>query len=189
MQKIIIPKTKKIVLAALMLATFIILDRFVSINIQILAINFSSIAIMIVAIYCGPKYSTIVAVLGDLIAALLFPFGSYFIGFTITNLIMGLIFGLFLYEKPIDSDNTSQKSKTNFIVKAIISNILVLILVNLILNTYCIHFMYGKAFWVLFASRAIAQIIICVINTSLIIILEKVMRPFAKKYLYEKEEN
>lgn len=182
MEKLSISKTKKIVLAALMLATFIILDRFISINVQILALNFSSIAIMLVAIYCGPKYSTLVALIGDLIAALLFPFGSYFVGFTIANAIMGLIFGLFLYKK-------QECKESKFILKAIISNLLVLLVVNMLINTWCIHFMYGKAFWVLVTSRIIPQIILTVANTILIIILEKVLRPFAKKYLYETEEN
>lgn len=182
MEKLKISKTKKIVLSALMLATFIILDRFISINIQILALNFSSIAIMLVAIYCGPKYSTLVALLGDLIAALLFPFGSYFVGFTIVNAIMGLIYGIFLHKK-------QEEKNSKFILSAIASNLTVLVIVNMIMNTFCIHFMYGKAFWVLFASRIVAQVVLAVINTSLIIILEKVLRPFSKKYLYEVEGN
>ena len=182
MEKLNISKTKKIVISALMLATFIILDRFISINIQILALNFSSIAIMLVAIYCGPKYSTLVALLGDLIAALLFPFGSYFVGFTIANAIMGLIYGLFLHKK-------QEEKKSKFILKSIASNVIVLLVVNMAMNTFFIHFMYGKAFWVLFTSRIIPQIILAVLNTILIVVLEKVLKPFAKKYLYEVEGN
>lgn len=92
-------KTKKIILSGLLLATLIILSRFLSIKTPILVISFSFIPIMISSILLGPKYSCIISALGDLIGALLFPFGAYFVGFTIFQALVGLIYGLFLYNK------------------------------------------------------------------------------------------
>ena len=84
MTKLRITKLKKIIFAALLLAVFIVLERFVSIKTPLLKISLGFIPLMIAAIYLGPKYSTLVGALGDLIGALLFPFGTYFVGFTIS---------------------------------------------------------------------------------------------------------
>ena len=92
-------KSKKIVLSGLLLAILIVFSRFVSIKTPILVISFSYIPIMLSAILLGPEYSCLIAGLGDLIGALLFPFGSYFVGFTITAALSGLVYGLCLYSK------------------------------------------------------------------------------------------
>ena len=84
MTKLTISKLKKIIFAAMLLAVLIVLSRFLSIKTSLLVISLSFIPIMIGAIYLGPKYSTLIAALGDLIGALLFPFGTYFVGFTIS---------------------------------------------------------------------------------------------------------
>lgn len=60
-------KIKKIILSAMLLAILIILNRFISIKTEVLVISFSFIPMMISAIWLGPKYSTIIALLGDLI--------------------------------------------------------------------------------------------------------------------------
>lgn len=71
-------KIKKSVLAAMLLAVFIVFNRFVSIKTEILIISFTFIPMMMSAIWLGPVYSTVVALLGDFIGAILFPFGPYF---------------------------------------------------------------------------------------------------------------
>ena len=90
-------KSKKIILSAFLLALLIVLSRFASIQTQLLVISTSFIPIMMSAIWLGFKYSTVIAGLGDLIGALLFPFGSYFPGFTISAAISGLIYFIFFY--------------------------------------------------------------------------------------------
>ena len=90
---------RRIVISGLLLALLIVLSRFVSIKTQILVISFSFIPIIMSAIWLGPKYSTLIAMLGDLIGAILFPFGTYFIGYTISQALTGLVYGMFLYKK------------------------------------------------------------------------------------------
>ena len=92
-------KIKKIALAALLLALEIILSRFLSIKTPILVISFGFLPIMFSAILLGPKFSFLIAILADLIGALLFPFGEYFVGFTIIQGLTGLVYGIFLYNK------------------------------------------------------------------------------------------
>ena len=84
-------KTKKIILAGLLLAILIIFDRFVSIKTLYLQISFSFLPIALAGMLLGPKYSCAIATLGDLIGSLLWPFGEYFIGFTLVDSVIGLI--------------------------------------------------------------------------------------------------
>ena len=180
MTKYVISKSKKIILSALLLATFIVLDRLVTINTQILAINLSLLPIMVAAIILGPKYSTLIAILGDLIGSILWPFGSYFIGFTVTSGITGLIFGIILYQNP-------NEKKKNFIIRAVISNVLVYVVVNIILNSLCLHVMYKKAFMYYLGVRIFVQTIMLPIYIVLIITLNKILKPIIAKYLYQEE--
>lgn len=174
-------KNKKIILSALLLALFIIFDRLLTMHTKILEINLSLLTVMIAGIILGWKYSTIIAALGDLIGAFLWPFGSYFVGFTISSALSGLIFGILLYKSP-NSDNK------NFKWKAIISNIIVFIVLKLFLDSFWLNIMYGKTFIYYLGIRANAQIIMLPINIILIIFIEKKLKEPIQKYLYKEEQ-
>ena len=122
-------KIRKIIISALFLAATIVINRFLSINTSILSIGFTFVPLMLSAIILGPKYSTVIAGLADLIGALLFPFGSFFIGYTISALLTGLVYGLFLYNK----DEFAVNKK--FIIRLIICILIVTILINSGLNS------------------------------------------------------
>ena len=96
----IMSKTKKMILSALLLALDIVLARFFSVRVVNIAFSFGFVPLILSAIWLGPKYSTLIGGLADLIGALLFPVGQYFVGYTISSLIDGFIYGIFLYKKP-----------------------------------------------------------------------------------------
>ena len=89
-------KSKRILLCALFIASCVVLGRILSIRTPIITVGFSFVPIMLGAIILGPKYSTMIAVISDIIGALLFPTGSYFFGFTITAFFTGFIYGMIL---------------------------------------------------------------------------------------------
>ena len=60
MQKYTMSEGKKTILAALLLAMFIILDRLITINTQFLAINLSLIPIMLAGMILGWKHAILV---------------------------------------------------------------------------------------------------------------------------------
>ncbi|MBR2743958.1 MAG: folate family ECF transporter S component [Clostridia bacterium] len=173
-------KNKKIILSAMLLALLIVLSRFLSIETQFLVLSFSFIPIMMSAIWLGPKYSMMIAALGDLIGALLFPFGAYFPGFTLSAAISGLIYGLFLYNK-----NNASISNIKFLLKLIISSILVLGLVNIFITSFWLHMLYGKAYLVIISTRAVSQLIMLPIQVTIIYILNKLLNPIFDKYLMQ----
>lgn len=89
----------KIVLTSLLIALNVIMERFVSYNVWNMSIGFSFITIVFAAVFLGIPYAIAVGTLGDIIGALLFPFGTYFFGFTLTNILMAFITGIFLHKK------------------------------------------------------------------------------------------
>ena len=52
--------------------------------------------------------------LTDYIGAHLFPFGEYFVGFTISAIIKGLIYGVFLYPGNLEFPHIKKKGCISF---------------------------------------------------------------------------
>lgn len=84
----------KIVVTAVLVALNIVLERFLAFQFQNNHYNLSIITIGFAAVFLGMPYSIAVAGLGDLIGALLFPFGPYFPGYTFTNIIIAIIISI-----------------------------------------------------------------------------------------------
>lgn len=172
-----ISKTKKIILSAFMLALSLVLSRFLAINTPLLAISFNFVPILLSAIWLGPKYSTCIYGLSDLIGAFLFPFGEYFVGFTISRILAGFIYGVILHQKE------KEFSKKELIIRLIIASTIVTLLVNVLLNTLWLSIMYEKAFMVLIGTRIIKDMIMLPIQVVTIFAIVQGLKPMMKKYL------
>lgn len=119
----------KIILTSLLIALNVIMERFMSFNVWNQSIGFSFITIAFAAVFLGIPYAVAVGAFGDIIGALLFPFGSYFVGFTITNILAAFITAIFIYKKA---------SVINIIASVIINKIST----TLILNSIWITLLY-----------------------------------------------
>lgn len=167
-------RNKKIILTAVLIAMQIILSRFLSIKTPILKVSFAFIPSILCAIWLGVKWTVLLNVLGDIIGATLFPTGAFFIGYTISTAISGLIYGVLLYKKEDNSFTDKQ-----FIIRLIISVILVTCISNIGLNTLWISITTGKAFIVLLGTRIIKELIMIPIQIVVILFIEKNLRnPF-----------
>lgn len=171
-------KNKKIILAGLLLAMSIVLSRFLSIKTPIVTISFSFVPTILCAIWLGPKWTILVSILSDLIGATLFPFGSFFIGYTVTTAVAATIYGFLLYQKEEDTYRNKQ-----FIVRLIIAVILVTVICNIGLNTLWLNITTGKAFMVLLASRIVKELVMVPIKIVMMLFLESVLRKPFNKYL------
>lgn len=174
---------KKIILTAILLALLIILSRFLSIKTPILKISFAFVPTMLCAVWLGPKWTILLNVLGDVIGATLFPTGPYFVGYTISTAVAALIYGLLLYKKSSDTYNNKQ-----FLIRLVLSTLLVAVIVNMGLNTLWSVITTGKAFWVLLSTRIVKQLIMIPIHVIVIFFLEKVLRKPFDKYVRTSEE-
>lgn len=117
--------------------------------------------------------------LGDLIGALLFPFGSYFPGYTLSQALMGLIYGVFLYE-----NENKKLSDTKFLVRLIISSVLSLIGVGIFITGIWVHITAGKAYIAVLSARVVTQLIMIPIHVVVMFALRKLLKPAFEKFLY-----
>lgn len=170
-----ISKTKKMILSALMIALSIVLTRFLSIKTPFLAISFSFVPVMLSAIWLGPKYTCLIAGIADLIGAILFPFGEFFVGFTVSNVLSGLIYGLILYK------NNGELSKKSLLIRLIISSLAVTIIINTGLNTLWLVIMYDKAFIALLMARIVKELIMVPIQVTTMFLLVQATRKNCKE--------
>lgn len=151
MRKIKKSTTQKIVMMAIFIAMQVVLSRFLSINLQYLKIGFSFIPLMFASYLYGPAGGVIVAVVSDLVGAIAFPSGQFFLGFTVTAALTGFIFGLAFYKN----------CTTAKIVAGVIANE---VLCSLLLNTLWLSIMYTSAFMALLATRIWQAVVMAVIQ-------------------------
>lgn len=171
-------KVKKVVLSSMLLALLIVLSRFLSIRTTILVISLGFIPTMLSAIWLGPKWTILIAGLGDLIGAIFFPFGAYFWGYTLSAIVAAAIYGGILYKKTDDCYTDKQ-----FLIRLIIASTLVIVLVNTTMNTLWTSITAHKVFLIILPVRIIKQIIMLPIQVITIYLLEKALRKPFNKYI------
>lgn len=168
-------KTRKIILTAILLATLVVLSRFLSIKTPLLKISFAFLPTMLCATWLGPKWTLLLNVLGDLIGATLFPTGAFFIGYTISTAIAALIYGTLLYQ--------GYFGHKHLLLRTILATILVAVVVNMGLNTLWTSITAGQAFWPLLGTRIVKQLIMIPIHITVFLAAEKALRRPYQKYL------
>lgn len=146
-------RTKKILFTALLTTATIILGRILSVRTPIVTIGFSFVPIMLSAVLLGFKRCVFIATISDIIGALVFPSGSYFFGFTISSFLTGCVYGLLLYRKDFKVDK-------KFIIRLVISVLIVSLLIHGILNTIWIFIMTKGASKIIVPTRLIKELII-----------------------------
>lgn len=171
-------KSKRILLCALFIASCVVLGRILSIRTPIITVGFSFVPIMLGAIILGPKYSTMIAVISDIIGALLFPTGSYFFGFTITAFFTGFIYGMILYRKEFKMDR-------NFVTRLLISTIIVTGILNGVMNTIWIIMINQSASKIVLPIRILKQLIMVPIKVFTMISLCKILEERLKELTYD----
>jgi ECF transporter S component (folate family) len=150
----IMSKTKKIILSGLMLAVTIVFSRVISIQTEFARLSLEFIPIILIANILGVKYSVAIAVIADLLGATVFSTSgfSYFFGYTINALIVGLIFGIVLYE-PLDKP----RSNINCLIRLILSMIIVYAIVSVGLTGLWTSITMKRAFVAIFSYSLLAK--------------------------------
>lgn len=89
-----------LVALSMLIALQVVLSRFLSIETPFVKIGTGFVPVMLAGSLFGPVGGLIVGGVSDLVGAILFPFGAYFPGFTLTAAFSGLVYGLMLTGKP-----------------------------------------------------------------------------------------
>lgn len=144
-----------LVITALLIAMYVVLDRLVpAIKLPGAKVALSFVAPIVAAILYGPAIAMLVYGLGDLIAALLFPFGQYHPGFTVVAALMGVVFGLFLNKKPLAVFKSDKGWDRIRIFPNVIAAVLINALLGQFVNTLWVAQLYGsKTYWGWFVYR------------------------------------
>lgn len=170
------PKVKKVVLAGLLLAFLIVCQRYISVETQFLRISFAYVPFILIGTLLGPVWGAIIGVAGDLLGMLLMPKASFFAGFTLNALLIGIVYGTLLYNRP---------NNKSYLIRLIISVLIVHLFINLGLNTLWLSIMYKRAFMALVATRIVPNFIQIPIEIGSMFALKLFLDKPVKKYLFD----
>lgn len=136
-----------LILIAMLTAMTIALERTPGLSIKTPGwkICFGFVPPMIAGALLGPFAGAAVYGLGDLIGALLFPFGPYHPGFTITAALMGFMFGLFFKSAPFgDSLRSFKWNKIRAFPNVVVPVVVNALVLGLVVNTLWVSQLYGS---------------------------------------------
>ena len=151
--------TRALVLAAIFAAMNIILTRAGVIMLfgGLVRLSFGKIPLILSGLFLGPLAGAFAGLIGDVLGVIINSHGAPMIhpGFTLSSVLTGAVPGIIVI---------LSRRKRSSLFNVITSNIIVLILVNLLLDTLWLSQMYGNPYTVVFQTRLIPHIIIAAIN-------------------------
>lgn len=171
-------KPQTLAVCGMLLALRIVIGYFSNLTLAIspdIKIGFSFLPVAIAGILCGPVASGVIGALGDLFCFMLAPMGAYFPGWTINGLLIGLLYGIFLYESK------------HFIPSLVICEIISGLFVEIALGSLWLYIQYSKAFWITAGLRGMKTLIAIPIEIGLIILFEKTIIVRLEKLLKRRQ--
>lgn len=136
-------KVRTLTTLSLLVALGVVLGLFTIIPNEFLKIGLRFLITASMGFLFGPVPAMLGAAAIDLLVYILRPTGPYFFGFTFNAALTGLIYGLFLYRRPM-------KLWRAFLAKGVVN-----LAVNVMLSTVWLSMLYGKSVAVLFPARLI----------------------------------
>ena len=150
-EKLSSPKT--LTGAAMLVALYTILSLFTLKLSTTIEIGFAYLALALCGMMFGPVVGGIAGAVGDTLGFIVSPNGAFFPGFTISAFIMGFIYGILLYKKPLT------------VKRIMFTSLIVMLVCNLTLTPIWLNMMYGTSLIAL--PRIIRNVIMYPINTIL----------------------
>ena len=163
-------KTRTITTAGILLAIQMVLSSYGTIEVtDSLKISLAHLALAPTAVFFGPVVAGMQGALSDILGFLLKPTGPYFPGFTITAMLLGVIYGMSLY-----------KTK-HTLPRVIITRVVVMLFVNILLNTVFLTMLYGPSRLATLPVRVVKNFVQlpfdCILLYSMCNILKRVPNP------------
>lgn len=150
-------KTQNLTFCGLMAALGIVLKFVASIDIgPYIRIGFADIPNRMVDFLFGPVVGCFFSGMMDILKYLVKPTGTFFFGFTLDAMLAGIIYGYFLYKKPVK------------IWRIFVAELICKVVINCGFNTLWISILYGKGFFVLLPARIIKNAVMLPINTLIL---------------------
>lgn len=163
--------TKQLVFLSFLIALKIVLTRFLGMDIGgIVRISFSFIATAVMAVYFGPWVTALGCGVADFIGAHLFPRGAFFPGFTLSAMLIGLIYGFLLYKKHFSW------------WRIIAIKLLILVFVTMGLNTLWLSMLTGRGYISILIPRVTESLLMMPVEVILLGLLQMYLIPQLMKY-------
>lgn len=160
-------KLQSITVCAMMLALRVVLGALANTGLTFLpytkmSLNFLPVAIA--AILYGPVCAMIVSGIGDILSYLIVPIGAYFPGWTLNAVLVGLLYGIFIY-----------KTKRP-LLNLIICEILIALIIEIPLGSLWMYITYDKAFWLMAGTRGLKTLIATPIEIAVVYFFSKILK-------------
>ncbi len=164
-------ETKVLCFCGMMGALAVILGYVATIKIgQYIRIGFSGLPNQVVDYLFGPWIGAIFGGAMDIIKWFASGDGDFFPGFTITAMLGAVIYGFFLYNRPLK------------LVNVILSQLTVKIVCNIVLNTLWLNMLYGQAIVAILPGRIVSNAVMlpidCFIMFAMLKVVNKVIKPY-----------
>ena len=157
-------KVPALAVCAMFAALAIILNSVASISIgPYIKIGFSAIPNQLVDYLFGPVTGGLFAGILDIVKYLLKPDGAFFFGFTFNAMLAAFIYGCFYYKKKLT------------LWRVLLAKLIVILVVNVVLNTLWLDMLYGKGFLVLLPARAIKNLIMWPIDSIIFYVFTRLI--------------
>lgn len=168
-------RTRKLVICSLLLSLSAVVSLVEIMPVQEMKITFTYLLIALCGYFYGPVTAMAFGAGADLLGYLVNPAGGMlFPGFTVTALISGMFYGLFLYKK-----YTPQGKMPLW--RVIAAKSADTLICNIILNTFCCSVLYSNTFLALLPARVLKNIILLPFEIVLLFFLIKFVGKHANK--------
>lgn len=154
---------KTLTTAAMFLAIAVVLGYFTIEAGPYLKIGFGTVANQFVYFMFGPVVGGFYGGVLDLVKYIVKPTGAFFPGFTFNAILAGIIYGTFLYHRPLTFKRT------------LFVHLVVILVCNVFFNTLWLSMMSGKGMLALMPIRLMKNLIMWPIDTLIFFAIAKKM--------------
>lgn len=143
-------------MGAMLTAITVILGFFAIVIGDFVKIQFYFLTVGISGMLFGPVVSGIIGGLGDILSFIVKPTGTFFPGFTLNAIISGVIYGMFMYKKPVS------------FWRIFAAKLTITVIVEMGLSTYWLTILYGQGFWAILATRIVKCVVMLPIDSIML---------------------
>ena len=150
-----------ITLMSMLGAVSIVLGSLVFMVGDFLKVGFNFLPNEFVYYLFGPVVGVVYGAALDILTFIVRPTGPFFFGFTLTAIVTGLLYGMILYKRPLS------------LKRILAANLVHLVLVHLLLNTYWLTILYGYNFIAILPLRAFKSFLMLPVETIMLYMVIK----------------
>ncbi len=157
-------RTQTLALTGILIAMQLALSSvavYVTANVRV---TFGFLTIAATATLFGPVVALVHGALADVLACFLFPAGPYFPGYTLSAMLVGLVYGLFFYRREVR------------LWHVLAAQLIVDLLCHVLLNTLWLSVTGGGAMLALLPLRLMKNALCYPINCALLYFLRRLLR-------------